>query len=219
MGWGWVYLPVDMREPSDRTEQAIRAAFDRGAHDQAATLAIELYGHEVYSFVGSQLREPYASSDAFSDFSELFWRTLPRFEWRCSLRTWMYLLARRALSRERRDARKRKQHETGLTKPSILPEAVQRVRTQTAAHFQTAVKDRFQNLRAELSEEDQIVLVLRVDRGLSWAELAEVMLASDTPPAPAQLTTEAARLRKRFQLAKAQLRKRAEETGLVERQS
>jgi RNA polymerase sigma-70 factor (ECF subfamily) len=208
-----------MGELPDRTEQAIRAAFDGGAHDQAATLAIELYGHEIFSFVGSQLREQHAASDAFSDFSELFWRTLPRFEWRCSLRTWMYLLARRALSRERRDARKRIQHETELTKASLLPEAVERVRTQTALHMQTAMKDRFQNLRAELSEEDQIVLVLRVDRDLSWLELAEVMLASDTPPTHAQLTTEAARLRKRFQLAKAQLRKRAEETGLVERQS
>lgn len=206
-----------MREPSERTEQAIRAAFDRGAHDQAATLAIELYGHEIFSFVGSQLREAHGASDAFSDFSELFWRTLPRFEWRCSLRTWMYLLARRALSRERRDARKRKQHETKLSKPSLLPEAVERARTQTAAHFQTAVKDRFQSLRAELSEEDQIVLVLRVDRGLSWTELAEVMLGSDETPTPARLTTEAARLRKRFQLAKEHLRKRAEEAGLVER--
>lgn len=211
-----------MREPPDRTEQAIRAAFDRGAHDQAATLAIELYGHEIFSFIGSQLREPNAAGDAFSDFSELFWRTLPRFEWRCSLRTWMYLLARRALSRERRDARKRKQHETKLSKPSLLPEAVERVRTQTAAHFQTAIKDRFQSLRAELSEEDQIVLVLRVDRGLSWAELAEVMLGSvmlgsDETPTPARLATEAARLRKRFQLAKEHLRKRAEEAGLVER--
>ena len=219
MGWGWVYLRVDMRELPDRTEQAIRAAFEAGAHDQAATLAIELYGHEIFSFIGSQLREPHAAGDAFSDFSELFWRTLPRFEWRCSLRTWMYLLARRALSRERRDARKRIQHETELTKASLLPEAVERVRTQTALHMRTAIKDRFQSLRAELPEEDQIVLVLRVDRGLSWLELAEVMLSSDAPSTQAQLATEAARLRKRFQLAKAQLRKRAEETGLVQRES
>lgn len=206
-----------MRETTDRSEPSIRTAFERGQHDQAATQAIELYGHEIFSFIGSQLREPHAAGDAFSDFSELFWRTLPRFEWRCSLRTWMYLLARRALSRERRDARKRNRHETELTKASVLPEAVARARTQTAAHFRTAVKDRFQDLRAELSEEDQIVLVLRVDRGLSWSELAEVMLASDATPTPAQLTTEAARLRKRFQLAKAHLRKRAEESGLVDR--
>jgi RNA polymerase sigma-70 factor (ECF subfamily) len=129
----------------------------------------------------------------------------------------MYLLARRALSRERRDARKRNQRETELSRASALPEAVARARTQTAAHFRTAVKDQFQSLRAELSEEDQIVLVLRVDRGLSWNELAEVMLGRDETPTPQQLATEAARLRKRFQLAKEQLRKRAEEVGLVER--
>lgn len=204
-----------MREPHERSEEAIRAAVLRGDHDQGATLAIELYGHEIFSFIASQLREPNAASDAFSDFSELFWRTLPSFEWRCSLRTWMYLLARRALSRERRDARKRLRHETSLSDASRLTHAVARVRTATAAHLRTAIKDRFQDLRAELSEEDQMVLVLRVDRGLSWSELAEVMLASDSPSA-AQLATEAARLRKRFQLAKAHLRKRAEEAGLFD---
>lgn len=206
-----------MGENQERSEQGIRAAVEVGDHDQAATLAIELYGHEIFSFIGSQLREPHASGDAFSDFSELFWRTLPTFEWRCSLRTWMYLLARRALSRERRDARKRNRHETALSDAERLPQVVAQARTATALHLRTATKDRFQDLRAELSEEDQMVLVLRVDRGLSWAELAEVMLASDKPTS-SQLATEAARLRKRFQLAKAQLRKRAEETGLVERQ-
>jgi RNA polymerase sigma-70 factor (ECF subfamily) len=206
-----------MREPQERSEQAIRAAIERGACEHAATLAIELYGHEIFSFVASQLREPHAASDAFSDFSELFWRTLPSYEWRCSLRTWMYLLARRALTRERREARKRNKHERSLTHVSQLSNAVEQARTPTAAHFKTATKDRFQSLRAELPEEDQMVLVLRVDRGLSWAELAEVMLVTDSPTA-AQLATEAARLRKRFQLAKAHLRKRAEEAGLVERQ-
>jgi RNA polymerase sigma-70 factor (ECF subfamily) len=207
-----------MRERQERCEQAIRAAVEGGERDHAATLAIELYGHEIFSFIASQLRAPHAAGDAFSDFSELFWRTLPSFQWRCSVRTWMYLLARRALSRQRRDAQKRYRHETSLSHASRLSHAVQHVRTATAAHLKTATKDRFQNLRAELSEEDQMVLVLRVDRGLSWAELAEVMLASDDATPPAQLATEAARLRKRFQLAKAHLRRRAEETGLVERQ-
>lgn len=204
-----------MRETRERDEQAIRAALERGDRDRAATRAIELYGHEIYSFIGSQLRNAVAASDAFSDFSELFWRTLPSFEWRCSVRTWMYLLARRALSRERREARRRDQRETALSHPSRLSRAVAQVRTATAAHLRTENKDRFQDLRAELPEEDQMVLVLRVDRGLSWAELAEVMLASDHAT-PAQLATEAARLRKRFQLAKERLRRRAEEAGLVE---
>jgi len=204
-----------MRETQERSEQAIRAAIDKGDRDHAATLAIELYGHEIFSFIGSQLREPLAAGDAFSDFSELFWRTLPSFEWRCSVRTWMYLLSRRALSSERRDAQRRRKHEV-LASISHLPQAVARARTATAVHLRTATKDRFQDLRSELSEEDQMVLVLRVDRSLSWAELAEVMLASDNPSS-SQLATEAARLRKRFQLAKAHLRKRAEEAGLVER--
>ena len=126
----------------------------------------------------------------------------------------MYLLARRALSSERRDAQKRRKHEV-LASISHLPAAVARARTATAVHLRTGPMHASRTA-AELSEEDQMVLVLRVDRSLSWAELAEVMLASDHPSS-SQLATEAARLRKRFQLAKAHLRKRAEEAGLVER--
>jgi RNA polymerase sigma-70 factor (ECF subfamily) len=78
------------------------------------------------------------------------------------------------------------------------------------------VKDRFQQLREQLPEDDQTLLVLRVDRGLSWLELAEVMLGDDAPASDEQLKTEAARLRQRFQAAKHRLRKLVEEAGLLE---
>ena len=42
------------------------------------------------------------------------------------------------------------------------------------------------------------------------------MLGDETSPTEKQLTTEAARLRKRFQVAKERLRAIAEEAGLLE---
>jgi RNA polymerase sigma-70 factor, ECF subfamily len=78
------------------------------------------------------------------------------------------------------------------------------------------VKDRFQELRAQLPEADQALLILRVDRDLGWLELAEILLGPESDPTSEQLKTEAARLRKRFQLVKSRLRELVEEAGLLD---
>src|SRR5262245_48562667 len=161
-----------MTEENDSIEQAIRAAFDAGDHERAATLTIENYGQELLGFLISHMRNADDASEAFAQFSEVFWKTLPEFEWRCSARTWAYKLARRAASQFRR-----REHKHAVLQPlSQLSQAVDRVRTATVAYQRTAVKDRFQQLRDQLAPEDQMLLVLRVDRGLSWLELAEIML-------------------------------------------
>jgi RNA polymerase sigma-70 factor (ECF subfamily) len=57
-------------------------------------------------------------------------------------------------------------------------------------------------------------LVLRVDRSLEWKEIARVTLGSESPDA-ADLVREADRLKKRFQLLKEELRRRAHDAGLT----
>ena len=203
-----------MSDDHEATEKLIRAAFDAGDHERAATLTIEHYGSELLGFLISHMRDPDDAGEVFGQFSEVFWQTLPRFEWRCSARTWAYKLARRAASHYRR---REKKHgaDRPLTQLSRLSIAVDRVRSATAAYKRTDVKDRFRELREQLPQEDQTLLILRVDRGLSWLELAEIMLGDDASPNEDTLKTEAARLRKRFQIAKDRLRKMVEEAGLL----
>lgn len=77
------------------------------------------------------------------------------------------------------------------------------MRSRTAPWLRTEVKDAFAELRASLSEEERELLVLRVDRDLSWDEAATIL----GEPAP--------RLRKRFQALKDKLRARARAQGLL----
>lgn len=204
-----------MSDANEVTETLIREACDARDYERGATLVVEHYGAEVLGFLVAHMRDADAAGEVFQLWSEAFWRSLPSFEWRCSVRTWAYKLARRAASLYRRRER-RHEREQPLTQLSRLSVAVERVRTATVAYKRTDVKDRFQELRDQLSEEDQSVLILRIDRGLSWLELAEVMLGEDATASEDQLKTEAARLRKRFQHAKERLRKLAEEAGLLE---
>ena len=95
----------------------------------------------------------------------------------------------------------------GMRGDSQLDDVCARVRTRTEPRLRTEVKDGFRALRDVLEPDDRELLVLRVDRGLAWEDVARVMLA--------ELRTECARLRKRYQLLKDDLRRRAREAGLV----
>lgn len=206
-----LYMGEDARE---QIEAAIRNACDGRDYERAATLTIKHYGPEILGFLAAQLREPDAAGEVFSAFSETFWRFLPTFEWRCSARTWAYKLARHAAVNHHRREQKRAQ-DVPLTQASQLSQAAAAVRSATAAYRKTETKDRFQELRLQLSEEDQLVLILRVDRGLSWREIAEVLVAGPEP-APEVLAREAARLRKRFQSIKQRLYELGRAAGLLE---
>jgi len=88
------------------------------------------------------------------------------------------------------------------------------VRTRTEPWLRTEIKDKFRALRDALDPDDRELLVLRVDRGLSWEDVVRVMLGAEAPD-DAAVRTESARLRKRYQHLKDELRRRAIEAGLV----
>jgi RNA polymerase sigma-70 factor (ECF subfamily) len=54
------------------------------------------------------------------------------------------------------------------------------------------------------SEEDQTLLVLRVDRNLAWRDIAQVILGEDARPS--DLTRKSTALRKQFERVKDRLR-------------
>jgi RNA polymerase sigma-70 factor (ECF subfamily) len=194
-----------------RAETAIREAWDRRDFTEATTKALRLYGAEVLGYLVTFQRDYDAAGDAFSIFSERLWETLPSFEWRCSIRTWCYRLARNAaIDVQRGDGRRR---EVGLSSAPEVALLVAKTRTETLSALRTAKRTALEGLRDELSEEDRTMLVLRVDRDLDWREIAVVM-GSARDAEDAALTREAARLRKRFQLVKDRLRALAHERGI-----
>jgi len=193
-------------------ELPIRQAFEAGQLERAATVGLELYGRELLGFLIARVGEQ-RGHEVFSDVLEDLWRGLPAFEWRSSLRTWLYTLARHALARHARGLRRRR--DAPLDTSSAFDAMVERVRSETAAHMQTAVKSRFRELRAQLPEDDQNLLILRVDRHMSWRDLAVVMCEGEAPTSREDLDRHAARMRQRFQQAKARLRALAEAEGLV----
>jgi RNA polymerase sigma-70 factor (ECF subfamily) len=203
------------RDVMDPREATLRALCDAGDVDGAATGAIRLYGAEIFGFLlALHGGDEDAAGDVFSMFSEQLWRGLGGFTWACSLRTWAYVVARNASRTHRRAARRWAQRRVPLSVCSAVAEMADRVRTETLSCLRTERRRDIDRLREELSEEDQALLILRVDRDLAWLDLARVFLG-DAPASPEALQREAARLRKRFQLIKRRLYELGRKRGLL----
>ena len=185
----------------DRTalEAELQALLAAGDRDRATERAIRGWGPEIYGWLVGVVADETEASDAFAVFAEQLWSSLGRYDARCSTRTWCYMLARHSAARVRAG---RRQHVPLSQSPSIAAA----VRTATAAHQRTEAKDRLRAIRASLPEEDQTLLILRVDRDLGWREVAQIL--ADEDATPDELDRQAAALRKRFERIKVELRKR-----------
>ncbi len=193
-------------------EQRIKAMCDAGDHDAAATAALKGYGREIFGFLVAMQRSEDEASEIFSLFSENLWKGLPRFAWECPLRAWAYTIARNTAYRFKKNE---KRHVAGRANGSQIGEIAAQVRTETRSWLKTEQKDRFAAIRATLPEEDQTLLILRVDRGLAWDDLARIMLGEEGAADPEALKKESARLRKRFQIVKEKLVELGKKAGLV----
>jgi RNA polymerase sigma-70 factor (ECF subfamily) len=191
-------------------EERIHGLMRTGDLRAAASASVEAYGPEVLGFLVTWLRDANDASEVFSQTCEDLWAGLPRFEGRCSLRTWFYTLARHAASRFHRVPDRDPRRRVPL---SEMVEVAERVRSTTLPHLRTEVKDRFAAIRESLPEADRALLVLRVDREMSWNDIARVFSGED--PSHEGLARVSARLRKRFQLVKEEVRMRAQESGLL----
>jgi RNA polymerase sigma-70 factor (ECF subfamily) len=197
---------------ADDAESAIRDAHARGDHEAAVNAGLAIYQDEVFSFLCSRLGSEADANDVFSQTTEDLWRGIATFGWRCTFRTWLYTLARHAAVRfERTPA-----HQRGRRQPISQvsdPAAVERSRTRP--YLRTDIKDRFAALRSELTPDEQSLLVLRIDRGLSWEEITRIMhdVDDDDDPGLRRLT---ANLRQRFRQLKDRLRARARADGLLD---
>lgn len=193
-------------------EQVVRDGVTAGKVRDAASQAIELYGGEVLGFLHAVAHDDDLANEAFSVFSEDLLRGLPAFRWDASLRTWCYALARNALHRLRRDPRRRARNNVSLSNQGAdISAIVEQVRTATMPFLKTEIKDELRRLREALDPDDHALLVLRIDRKMSWKDIARALPGDDGQ----DVDRRAATLRKRFERAKTMLREMATQRGLL----
>ena len=201
----------------DGIERAIRQAWESRDYDAAATVAIREYGPEIMGLMVALMRAESEASEAFSLFCEDLWRGLPDFRWQCTARVWAYTLARHAAGRHAASPHRRPGRNLPLSRARRISRLAQQVRTSTLPLLRTELKNRVRALREQLPLPDQELLILRVDRQLSWRDIARVTSGEGKVAGEQELDEVAGRLRKRFHKIKAKLKRLAEAAGLTGR--
>lgn len=186
-------------------EHTIATHLAAGENNQAATVALTKLGPQILGYIHANLRDEDAAYDVFGQFSEELWKSIGTFRAESSFKTWAYKLVMHAIGRHRRDPYRRRGQPIETAEVSAI--AID-LRSKTPPFKRTEIKDKIAALRDSMDPADQALLFLRIDQGLSWNEVADVISAEGEP-------VEAAVLRKRFERAKQRLRKLAEEQGVL----
>jgi RNA polymerase sigma-70 factor (ECF subfamily) len=205
-----------VRDPKlEQLERDIRRHVDARDLAGATTVALRGYGPSILRLLVALHGSEAAASDVFSLFTEGVWRGIGAFDWGCSFRTWAFAVARRASLRYRRDEGRRAKRQVPLGDGSALSAIEEQIRTETLSFLKTERRNRFAEIRDALPPDDRALLILRVDQGLAWNDLARAMHDDEAELAGEALKREAARLRKRFQVLKEKLLEIGRSEGLV----
>lgn len=188
-------------------EAELRSHVAAGDVDRATSLAVTSYGPELLGFLRAIARSDDLAAEAFAIASEQLWTSMAKFRWEAQLRTWFYQLGRNALHQLRIDPRRR----TDRNLPLSVVTSIHNVkRDTTPMHQRTTGKQALRELRESLEPEDHELLLLRLDRDMSWKDIARAFGSEE-----AAVDTRAAALRKRFERVKEQLRDLATARGLL----
>lgn len=201
--------------PGDIEDQ-IERAFETGDYDSAATLFIEHFGGDILEFLAGRLHDPPDVAEVFSIFAENFWKALPGFRWRTSMRSWAFVLARNAAYHYRNRPEKRMVHLTTISsKKSKFAQAVTKLRDVTKMHLCTEVKSQMRKIYDKLPDDDRSLLFLRIDKQLTWQDIAVIMSGQGEEMKEADRKQWANRLRQRFHMVKQRLKDLAHAEGLL----
>ncbi len=203
MGSGTLCHDVDADARAE-LEAEIAARREAGDLAAAATAAIRGYGPEILGYLVAATGREHEAADVFSVFCEDLWRGLPGFSNASTVRTWAYQLARRALYRRMR-VRARRERIAKMVELPDVEELAEQIRTATLPYLRTQAKVEIVRLREQLDPDERSLLILRVDRRLSWNAIARIT-SEDDDPTEADIERNAARLRKRFERIKERLR-------------
>ena len=166
---------------------------------------IRSFGPQILGYLTRVLGSRDDADDAFQLWAEDVWQGIGGLREPGAARVWAYRVAWNAAARLRREAwQQRRQRMPTSMASRIAAEVVSR--TLGAAERET---DQLASLRKVLTAEENSLLVLRIDRELSWREVAEVMAEEGKP-------VDEAALRQRFVRVREKLEKLARERGLLE---
>jgi RNA polymerase sigma-70 factor (ECF subfamily) len=199
----------------DTLEQRIHHFCQEGEVGRAVEEALSGYGAELMRLLVSLLNDRERAREAYAIFSETLLMDLPAFRWESSFRTWAYRVARNVAHRM---AAAPADREVPMSQGAFDHHA-HRDWSRTRPWLRTDIKERIRAMRTQLEPHEQALLELRIDRRMSWTDVARQLAEPGEPMTTESLARRSAVLRQQFQRIKARLRDLAREAELLSRES
>ncbi|WP_375765877.1 sigma-70 family RNA polymerase sigma factor [Archangium gephyra] len=194
-----------------KLEQRIHELCTRGETGHAVQVALEGYGPEFMRLLGSILHDREQARDAYSTFTENLLMDLPRFRWDCSFRSWAYQVARHVAYRiATSPAARELPVSLGAFRDQVQPEP-----SQPKPWMRSTLKERFRELREQLTPHEKRILSLRVDERMSWHDVARAIAGPDEVLTREALDRKSAVLRQQFKRIKTRLRELAQQAEML----
>lgn len=178
------------------------ALWRANAFDDAASWVLHAYGPEIAGYLLAFEKDADTAEDIFAECCTAIWQGLPRFRGECTLRTYVYAVARRQWASAQRARQRRREDRLDDRRAQVADH----LRTTTAEYLKTENKERLAQLRDALADDERALLTLRLDRKLDWLAIARV-IDHTTAPTEDTLMRSAATLRKRFERLKERFRR------------
>jgi len=191
----------------------LRCAWDKGDYDTVVTQLLERYTGTILGILIARLKSESDAGEVYSMFVEDLWKGIDGFQWRGSLLAWAIRIALNAMMRWLAAGHRRPERNVSIEDSAVL-EVADRLRSSTLDYLRSEVKSEVRRLREELPPDDQMLLILHIDRALKWNEVAAAL--ADRDLTQEELKREAARLRQRFRLLIKKLRDIARARGIVD---
>ena len=189
----------------DIKKAAVMALYGDGENDGQ-----DGHGHHIYAWLRGVMKDDHDADEVFNEFFLAVFEDIGSYRGDGPLKSWLYRVARNTAHTFWRNRNQRREVPLGVD-----DEVIQKARTSTKEWKKSTVKDAFQLLRLELSEEEQTLLILRVDRDMDWEDVARVFIdVNESTPSDA-LPKEVNRLKQQFSRVKKKLKKLAIERKLL----
>ena len=156
----------------------------KAGSEQAFALLIAQYSHGVYSLIARSLRDPADAADVTQDVFVKVFRNISSFHGEACLRTWIYRIALREASNQRRWWSRHKRQELAIDEAHENDEGetfclADALAAGDASPFDNVVsaeqQRRLEAALATLPDVFREVVVLREIEGFGYEEIAEIL--------------------------------------------
>ena len=168
------------------TEDAALVAALKAGSEQAFAMLIAQYSQPLYSLIARSLQDPADAADITQEVFIKVFRSIGSFHGDASLRTWLYRIALREASNQRRWWSRHKRQELTIDTPNGMTEGDEDtmclsglLMDSTGSPYdraeQSEMKARVEDALQQLPEAFRTVVVLREMEGFSYEEIGEIL--------------------------------------------